>query len=86
LEKLEVALNRYAVKNENGRKYTFSEAIKEARAAGKELDRFAGSRAYAKPDALVTAVPGEKFGLVVAIQREGGTQVSEANRISLRFS
>jgi len=49
LEKLEVALNRYAVQHGTGREYSFSQAISGARATGKELDRFEGSRAYSAP-------------------------------------
>jgi integrase len=81
LEKLEVALNRFAELKGSGREYRFSEAISEARAIGKGLERFEGSRAYARPDALAAAVRGEKFSLAVAIQREGGARVSEANHI-----
>ncbi len=81
LEKLEVALNRYAEQTVTGRTYQFSKEISEARAAGKELDRFEGSRAYQNPVSLVAAVKGENFRLAAAIQQEGGARVPEANHI-----
>jgi len=81
LEKLEVALNRYAVQNATGREYHFSQAINEARIAGRELDRFEGSRAYLEPRELVAAVQGDNFKLAAHIQLEGGARISEANRI-----
>ena len=81
LEKLEVALNRYAVQHGTGREYSFSQAISEARATGKELDRFEGSRAYSAPRELVEAVRGEDFRLAAALQQEGGARVNEATYI-----
>ena len=81
MEKLEVALNRYGEKNLTGQTYQFSEAISEVREAGRDLDRFDGTRAYQNPGGVVEAVRGEKFRLAAAIQQEGGARVSEANRI-----
>ncbi|WP_306547278.1 hypothetical protein [Desulfobulbus sp.] len=81
LEKLEVALNRYASQNGTGREYHFSQAINEARIAGRGLDRFEGSRAYLEPRVLVAAVRGDDFKLAAHIQLEGGARISEANRI-----
>jgi len=82
LEKLEVALNCYAKENETGRAYDFSEAIKEAREAGRDLDRFDGTRAYRNPERLVNAVCGETFQLAAAIQQEGGARIREASHIT----
>jgi len=81
-EKLEVALNRYALENRTGKQYDFSPDIKEARLLGKHLERFEGSRAYSDPDGLVQVVEGELFRLAASIQREGGARISEANHIT----
>lgn len=81
-EKLEVALNRYAVQHETGREYAFSSDIKTARDAAGNLERFEGSRAYCNPDRLVQAVPGERYNLAAALQREGGARISEINHIN----
>ena len=82
LEKLEVALNRFAVHNKTGREYDFSSDIKEARYDAKKLERFDRSRAYAKPDYLVQSVKSDLFQLAAAIQRESGARISEANHIN----
>lgn len=81
-EKLEVALNRYAVGHETGRVYAFSESIQGARDVAINLERFEGSRAYADTDRLVAAVVKERHNLVASIQREGGCRISEANHIN----
>ena len=82
LEKLEVALNRFAAHNKTGRDYDFSSDIKEARSDAKNLERFDGSRAYANPDYLVQSVQSDLFQLAAAIQRESGARISEANHIN----
>lgn len=80
LEKLEVALNRYAAEQGTGREYAFHGAISEVKAQA-NLERFEGSRAYADPDRLVAAVRGDAFQLAAAIQRESGARISEVNHI-----
>ena len=82
LEKLEVALNRYAEQNGTGQEYNFSEGIVEARAAGSGLERFEGTRAYSNPEQLVEAVRGDGFRLAAAIQQESGARVSEVNHLT----
>ncbi len=81
-EKLEVALNRYAEKHGTGLEYAFSKEIQGARDVAVNLERFEGSRAYANPDRLVSAVEKEQHNLAAAIQREGGCRISEANHIT----
>jgi len=82
MEKLEVALNRYAELNGTGRVYGFSKEIQGTRDVAVNLERFEGSRAYADPDRLVAAVGNERHNLAASIQREGGCRISEANHIT----
>ncbi len=82
MEKLEVALNRYADEHGTGQAYAFSGEIQGARDVAVNLERFDGSRAYAAPDRLVSAVEGEQHNLAALIQREGGSRISEANHIT----
>ena len=82
LEKLEVALNRFALRNNTGQQYEFSTSIQAARAMAKGLERFEGSRAYANPDRLVQTIDSKHFQLAAAIQRESGARISEANHIN----
>ena len=82
LEKLEVALNRYAEQHGTGRLYAFSGEIQGARDVAVNLERFEGSRAYADPDRLVAAVEREPHNLAAALQREGGARISEINHVT----
>jgi len=82
LEKLEVALNRYAEQHGTGRQYAFSGEIQGARDVAVNLERFEGSRAYADPDRLVAAVEREPHNLAAALQREGGARISEINHVT----
>lgn len=82
LEKLEVALNRYAEQHGTGREYGFSGPIQGARDVAVNLERFEGSRAYAAPDRLVAAVEPGPQHLAASIQREGGCRISEANHVT----
>jgi len=82
LEKLEVALNRYAEQHGTGRQYAFSPEIQAARNVAGQLERFDGSRAYADPDRLVVAVAQEPHNLAAALQREGGARISEINHVA----
>jgi len=82
LEKLELGLNGYAQFKGNGREYSFEKEIALIRSeAGKTLNRFEGSRAYADPRSLNVAVRGGVHHLVATIQRESGCRVKEANHI-----
>jgi hypothetical protein len=83
LEKLEVALNRYAVQYGTGREYAFSTEIQTARDAAVNLERFEGSRAYSDPDRLVAAVEREPHSLAAVLQREGGARISEINHVAM---
>jgi integrase len=82
LEKLEVALNRYADQHGTEREYAFSGNIQGARDVAVNLERFEGSRAYADPDRLVAAVEKEPYNLAAALQREGGARISEINHVT----
>ena len=82
MEKLEVALNRYAEQNGTGREYGFSTEIQGARDVAVNLERFEGSRAYADPDRLVAAVEKVQHNLAASMQREGGCRISEANHVT----
>ena len=82
LEKLEVALNRYANQHGTEREYAFSGNIQGARDVAVNLERFEGSRAYADPDRLVAAVEKESYNLAAALQREGGARISEINHVT----
>lgn len=78
LSKLEVALDKYAEKNETGKEYNFD--LSPSRELGAELPSNKDiSRAYDDPSALVGAVSDkdEKFGLIAELQYEGGCRVSE---------
>ena len=82
LEKLSVALNRYAEQHGTGREYGFSGSIQGARDVAVNLERFEGSRAYAAPDRLVAVLEPGPQHLAASIQREGGCRISEANHVT----
>jgi integrase len=80
-EKLEVALNMYAERNNTGNTYRFSEAIETARGDARELRRFEGSRAYENPTALIREIAEPEHRLCASIQYEGGARIREAGLI-----
>ena len=82
MEKLGVALNRYAKQHGTGREYGFSAWVQGARNVAVNLERFEGSRAYASPDRLVAKAASERHNLAASLQREGGCRISEVNHIT----
>jgi len=78
LEKLAVALNLYAVINETGNKYEFSDDIDVARKdAHKTLQRFDGVRSYENPEELIAKLDVPLYKLVASIQYIGGARIDE---------
>ncbi|PLX66688.1 MAG: hypothetical protein C0602_11525 [Denitrovibrio sp.] len=78
LEKLAVALNMYAEKQETGNKYDFSDDIDVARKkAHKTLQRFDGVRSYENPGELIEKLDNPIYKLVASIQYFGGARIDE---------
>jgi len=79
-EKLSVALNMYAEKNDTGKTYHFSNNISNVRAdAHKMLERSDQSRAYENPQALINTIKNETYQLAAQIQLEAGTRINETS-------
>lgn len=82
LEKLEVALNRYAENHNTGKEYEFANSISEVRElAHQELERFDNSRAYENPQELIKSIQNENYNLAATIQYEAGLRLSELGTI-----
>lgn len=77
LEKLAVALNLYAEKNDIDVKYDFNSDIRVARKiAQKSLKRFDGVRSYENPEELIEML-ANPYRLIAAIQHVGGARIDE---------
>jgi len=81
IEKLEVALNRYAETHNTGRTYSFdlSSVRKQAREV---LERTQTTRAYENPKALINSIQNPEYKIIAQAQYEGGFRISELNHIS----
>jgi hypothetical protein len=75
--KLEQALQSYSDKHDRGNSYNFRSGIQDARIEARQegLRAFEGSRAYADPASLVSAVSNCDHQLAAAIQYEGGPRI-----------
>ena len=76
LEKLEVALNKYAAERGTGREYRFdfSGVRQEAR---ESLDRGAEARAYDNPREIIRHIENEAHRIAASVQLEGGARLAE---------
>lgn len=82
LEKLEVALNRYAEDKDTGKEYNFSENIANVREiAHQELSRFDDSRAYQDPEKLISNIQDERFKLAATLQYQSGLRLKELGEL-----
>lgn len=81
LGKLDQALNLYSEKYDLGRTYTLARGVTSAREFGANLQRFEGSRAYARPADLVAAVSDSKYQLAAQIQHKTGVRINEVGHI-----
>lgn len=79
VEKLEVALNRFAEKNETGIMYDFE--LQTIRAEGRDLRGPEGNRNYVQPGAVVSLIADPAAKLAASIMYEGGPRISEATYI-----
>jgi len=81
-EKLSVALDLYASRQGRDATYDFHTSLQEVREAAREkLDRFDDSRAYARPQELVSAVRNSDHRLAAQLQAESGARVHEVSLI-----
>ncbi len=81
LEKLEVALNKYAQDRQTNNKYNFD--IKAVRKQASEvLEKTQVTRAYENPKSLIENIPNGDYKIIAQAQYEGGFRVSELNRMS----
>ncbi len=81
LEKLEVALNKYAETHDTGNQYSFD--IKDVRQQASEvLERSQVTRAYEDPKALVNSIQNPEYRTIAQAQHEGGFRISELNHLS----
>ena len=81
LEKLEVALNRYAETHNTGRTYSFD--LSSVREQAREvLERSQITRAYENPKALINSIQNPEYKVIAQAQYQGGFRISELNHIS----
>ncbi len=81
LEKLEVALNKYAESHNTGREYHFD--LSSVREQAREvLERSQVTRAYENPKALIENIQNRDYKIIAQAQYEGGFRVSELNHLS----
>jgi len=81
LEKLEVALNRYAETHNTGKTYSFD--LSSVREQAREvLERSQTTRAYENPKALINSIQNPEYKVIAQAQYEGGFRISELNHIS----
>lgn len=75
--KLEQALQSYSDRHDRNNSYDFRPGIQDARIEARQegLRAFEGSRAYADPAALVSAVTNRDHQIAAAIQHEGGPRI-----------
>ena len=81
LEKLEVALNKYAQSHNTGREYHFD--LSSVREQAREvLERSQVTRAYENPKALIENIQNRDYKIIAQAQYEGGFRISELNHLS----
>ena len=81
LEKLEVALNKYAESHNTGREYHFD--LSSVREQAREvLERSQTTRAYENPKALINSIQNPEYRIIAQTQYEGGFRISELNHLS----
>ena len=81
LEKLEVALNKYAESHNTGREYHFD--LSSVREQAREvLERTQETRAYENPKALIENIQNNDYKIIAQAQHEGGFRISELNHLS----
>ena len=81
LEKLEVALNKYAESHNTGREYHFD--LSSVREQAREvLERTQVTRAYENPKALIENIQNNDYKIIAQAQYEGGFRISELNHLS----
>lgn len=82
LQKLEKALNSYAVRNNKNNNYSFSLNIHKTKENAKlVLENTTVNRAYKDAKSLINNIQNEKLKLVAQTQLEGGFRISELNHI-----
>ena len=81
LEKLEVALNKYAESHNTGKEYRFD--LSSVREQAREvLERTQETRAYENPRALISSIQNPEYRIIAQAQYEGGFRISELNHLS----
>ena len=81
LEKLEVALNKYAESHNTGREYHFD--LSSVREQAREvLERTQETRAYENPRTLTENIQNRDYKIIAQAQYEGGFRISELNHLS----
>jgi len=81
LEKLEVALNRYAETHNTGKTYSFD--LSSVREQAREvLEKSQTTRAYENPKSLIENIKNQEFKVIAEAQYRGGFRISELNHIS----
>lgn len=83
LEKLEVALNRYAQLNNTSNTYKFN-ILDVRKEAQQILERTNPARAYEDPQKLINSMKDDTFKILASAQYTGGFRVSELNYISIK--
>ena len=81
LEKLEVALNKYAESHNTGREYHF-DLFSVREQAREVLERSQTTRAYENPKALINSIQNPEYRIIAQTQYEGGFRISELNHLS----
>jgi site-specific recombinase XerD len=83
LEKLEVALNRYAESHNTGKQYSFD--ISSVRQEAQQvLERTQVTRAYSDPKSLISNIQNFDFRIIAEAQLQGGFRISELNYMSFK--
>ncbi len=81
LEKLEIALNKYAETHDTGKEYHFD--LSSVREQAREvLERTQVTRAYENPQALINSIQNPEYHVIAQAQYEGGFRISELNHLS----
>ena len=81
VEKLEVALNKYAQANNLNKVYKF-DILYVRKEAQEVLERSQPTRAYENPKALVEAIKDPVYSVIALAQLKGGFRISELNHLS----
>ena len=81
MEKLEVALNKYAESHNTGLEYHFDlSSVRQQ--ASETLERNQQTRAYEDPKALIENIQNSDYKIIAQAQYEGGFRISELNHLS----